>query len=420
MEQGYSRLLNLLWRVGHLAGHTFEAVCGERVEIVSCGEEENDNGVWFAAEVVVDGERRRGDVVVGNGMSERAVLRVVSGNQQPMLDFAGHLVPQISYPIEFDLVERYDELVAGAPEMNCAETVASIEPMYRTDLYTKLSVNRLARKCDDVMRIFEASGKDWNQCFYVMLLRAMGGNSNRDTFEKLASKVSYTVISREKSSPERVEALLLGGSGFLYSVGERDDYTAKLESEFRHLAGKHSIVPLKPAEWNLSRLYPRNHPTVRLAEIAALLAKSDFLFDTMLACRTVGDVEQLFGAEASEYWTTHYKPGASSKPSAKRIGRAKTHLIGINLVAPLMFTYGRQTGGESLCERAIDLLETIPAEKNTKIDGWAERGCVPESGFESQALLELTNEFCTPARCADCYIGRGEIKKVLNRFKIEV
>jgi hypothetical protein len=279
----------------------------------------------------------------------------------------------------------------------------------------------LARKCDDVTAVFEASGKDWNQCFYAMLLRAMGGNSNREAFSKLASKVSYTVVSREKSQPERVEALLLGASGFLYTGGERDDYTARLEGEFRHLAAKHSIVPLKPAEWNLAKLYPRNHPAVRLAEIAALLAKSDFLFDTMLACRTVGDVERLFSAEASEYWTTHYKPaGAPSRPSPKRIGRAKTHLIGINLVAPLMFTYGRATGSEELCERALDLLETIPAEKNTRLDGWAERGCTPANGFESQALLELNNTFCTIARCADCRLGRTEIKKLLDRFIIKV
>jgi hypothetical protein len=416
MNSDYTRLLNLVWRTGHLAGRTFAAVTGERVEVVSCGEEDEGSGVWFAAEIVVDGERRRGDVVVGNGLSDRVILRVVQGSEQPMLGFDGRLIPQINYRIEAKLTKRYDELRAGASEVCCAETVASLDSLYRTDLYTKLLISRLARKCGDVTKIFEAAGKDWNQTFYVMLLRAMGGNSNREAFEKLASKLSYTVISREKSSPDRVEALLLGASGFLYAAEDKDDYTTGLEREFRHLAGKHSIMPLKPVEWNLTRLYPRNHPAVRLAEIAALLAKSDFLFDTMLACRTAGDVERLFSAEASVYWMTHYKPGVASKPSPKRIGRDKTYLIGINLVAPLMFTYGRQTGNEDLCERALDLLETIPAEKNTRLDSWLGRGCVPANGFESQALLELNNEYCAGGRCADCRIGRTEIKKVLNHF----
>jgi hypothetical protein len=417
MNADYTRLLNLLWRAGHFAGCTFDAATGERVEVVSCGEEEEGSGVWFGAEVVIDGERRRGDIVVSNTVTDRVVLQVTTGDAQPMLDFGGRLIPQINYAIEPEITQRYDQLVAGAKNVLCAERIASLESVYRTDLYTKLLIDRLKRKCGDVLNRFEAANKDWNQTFYTMLLGAMGGNSNREAFEKLASKVTYTVISREKSSPERVEALLLGASGFLYGADAKDDYTARLEGEFRHLAAKHSIVPLKPAEWNLTRLYPRNHPAVRLAEIAALLAKSDFLFDTMLACRTASDVERLFSAEASDYWTTHYKPaGVPSKPSPKRIGRTKTHLVGINLVAPLMFTYGRQTGGRELCERAIDLLETIPAEKNARLDSWAERGCTPESGFESQALLELHNRFCATARCADCHIGRSEIKNVLSRL----
>lgn len=413
----YSQLLNFLWRSGHFSGRDFTAVAGERISIVSSGEYDDDSDVWYGAEVVVDGERRRGDVIVGNGLSDRAVLRVVSGYEQPMLDFGDRLIPQVSYLIEGPVMECYDDLRAGAGDVRCAGNIASMDSLRRTDLYTKLLVDRLRRKWGDVMEIFEASDKDWNQTFHVMLLRAMGGNRNREAFTKLSSKVTYTMISREKSSPERVEALLLGASGFLFASDEKDACTARLEDEFRHLANKHSIVPLKPAEWNLAKLYPRNHPAVRLAEIAALLSRGDFMFDTMLACRDVKDVERLFSAEASEYWSTHYKPGVVSKPSPKRIGKAKTHLIGINLVVPLMFAYGRETGNDDLCERALDLLETIPAEKNEKLDAWAAKGCVPGNGFESQALLQLHNEFCAGARCADCNIGRNEIKKALQRLR---
>jgi hypothetical protein len=132
----------------------------------------------------------------------------------------------------------------------------------------------------------------------------------------------------------------------------------------------------------------------------------------MLGCRTSAEIERLFAAEASEYWRTHYTPsGAPSAPSAKTIGRSKARLIGINLAAPLMFAYGRETGAEELCERALDLLATIPAEKNRLLLGWYEGGCTPKSGFESQALLQLTGEYCAPKACVNCRIGRHEIKK---------
>jgi hypothetical protein len=97
----------------------------------------------------------------------------------------------------------------------------------------------------------------------------------------------------------------------------------------------------------------------------------------------------------------------------KTIGRAQARLVGINLVAPLMFAYGRETGAEELCERALDLLATIPAEKNRLLTGWYEGGCVAESGFDSQALLQLGVEYCASGRCADCRLGRREIKKAL-------
>ncbi len=414
----YSELLNFLWRAGHFAGRDFTAAGGENVSVVSAGEYDEEAGIWYGAEIMIDGERSRGVVVIGKNadVPESALLRVVSEYVPSVLGIDDKLISQIEYSVEPHVAERYDALRAGSSKYDCAVLISEMDSLRRTDLYTKLLVDRLRRKTGDVMEILGRSQKDWNQTFHVMLFRAMGGDRNREAFTELASRVTAAMVSREKSSQERVEALLLGAAGFLHGAAEKDAYTLKLEEEFRHYANKYSIVPLRPAEWNLRGLYPTNHPAVRLAEIAALLSKKEFMLDNMLRCRTSEDVEALFAAEASEYWKTHSRPGAESKKSAKRIGREKARLIGINLVAPLMFAYGKETGSETLCEDAIDLLGTIPAEKNMRLEGWYGRGCVPENGFESQALLQLNNEFCSGKACAECHIGRMEIKKALERM----
>jgi hypothetical protein len=80
-----------------------------------------------------------------------------------------------------------------------------------------------------------------------------------------------------------------------------------------------------------------------------------------------------------------------------------------------MFAYGRQTGAEELCERALDLLTSVPPERNRLLEGWYEGGCTAENGFESQALLQLTREYCSVGACADCRMGRAEIKSALAR-----
>jgi hypothetical protein len=410
-----------LWHAGHFDGLETTAVTGERVTIVSGGEpSDGAQGVWLAAEVVVDGERRRGTVVIGEDspIPTGAVLRLVDTPATPVLGADDRLITQIEYTSPPEARERYDNLRAGADKYACAPKIAEMDSLHRTSLYTALLVERLQRKTARIAEIFAASQQDWNQTFHVMLLQAMGGDRNKNTFASLAEKATAAMVSREKSSPLKVEALLLGAAGFLFDGGrsgnpeDKDDYTQRLEDEARHLLTKYSIVPLKPAVWNLAKLYPANHPVVRLVEIAALLCKKDFMLDGMLGCRTSAEIERLFAAEASEYWRTHYTPsGAESAPSAKTIGRSKARLIGINLAAPLMFAYGRETGAEELCERALDLLATIPAEKNRLLAGWYEGGCTPESGFESQALLQLTGEYCTKKACADCRIGRREIKK---------
>lgn len=416
----YCRLLNCLWRAGHLAGREFAGSMGETIVVVSPGEPSDEAGVWNSAEIVVDGERRRGEVAIGEEtvVPDAAVFRLTTRDVSPVLGFDDWLVTQAHYSIEPEIIECYDALRAGAAVSACASRIVSMpSQLHRTSLFTGLLVERLRRKSARIDAIFDETQHDWNQTFHVLLLQAMGGDRNREVFTRLATRVTSAMVSREKSSQASIEALLLGGAGFLHQIADKDDYTQHLTEEFRHLAAKYSIVPLRPAEWNLSKLYPANHPAVRLAEIAALLSKKDFMLDGMLACRTSEDVERLMSVTASDYWRTHYKPsGEPSTPSAKTIGRAKARLVGINLAAPLMFAYGKQTGAEELCERALDLLATIPAEKNRKLEGWYSGGCTPENGFDSQALLELTNEYCTAATpaCADCPLGRAEIKNLIS------
>lgn len=411
-------ILNYLWRNGHFAGRGFAAVTGEQVEVVSTGEAASMPGVWLAAEVVTNGERRHGIVVVGadTPVPDGAVLRIVDGDAAPVLGGDNRLVPQIEDQASLAAVRCYEELRAGAGRYGCAGRIAEMSPLHRTSLFTALLVERLQRKTAQIMDIFNASEHDWNQTFHVMLLRAMGGDRNREAFTSLTGKATAAMVSREKGSVTRVEALLLGTAGFLFrgangDCNGKDDYTLCLEDEARHLLVKYSITPMKPALWDLAGLYPANHPAVRLAEIAALVSKCDFLLDGVLDCHDSEDIERLFTATATEYWRTHYTPsGAAGEPSAKSIGRAKARLVGINLAAPLMFAYGRETGREELCDRALDLLSTIPPEKNRLLAGWYEGGCAVKNAFDSQALLQLGIEYCNREACADCRVGRAEIK----------
>ncbi len=395
--------MNLLWRTGELVGRGFVGVSGERVEVVSRGEQASGN-VWSGVDIVVDGERRRGTVVIGGSteLPQNVVLRIVESCVPPVLGPDDELVTQVTYSIDPGLVERYDALRAGAAKRGCAGRIASKDPLYRTELMTALLVRRLQRKTARVEEVFANSQRDWNQTFWVLLLEVMGGNRNREVYSELARRVRMITVSREKGTAGAVETLLVGGAGFL------DDVDGGL---FRHLAAKHSVVPLRTGDWDVARMYPVNHPKNRLRQVAALVGKHDFLLDRVLDCLNGEDVERLFSLPSPPV-------GVPLSRSAGRLGASKASLVGINLVAPLMFAYGRGTGRDELCERALDLLGSIGAEENSKLRGWYDGGCRAASAFESQALLELGNEFCAHGLCAECRLGRGEIVQVNKKLPI--
>ncbi len=236
-------LLNLLWRSGHLCDREFTGTAGETISVVSPGEFVDETGVWNTAKIVVDGEIRQGYVAVGEGtpVPDGAILRVVESYVPSVLGIDDRLVPQIECPIDAGVARCYDSLRTGAEAVGCAERIAEMESTHRTFLFSRLLVERLSRKYDDIMRLFGEKDEDWNQTFYTMLLRVMGGDRNREAYMSLASKVDFAMLSREKGDPQRIEALLLGGGGFLFSPGTvKDEYTLRLEDEFRHLAAKYS------------------------------------------------------------------------------------------------------------------------------------------------------------------------------------
>ncbi len=65
-------------------------------------------------------------------------------------------------------------------------------------------------------------------------------------------------------------------------------------------------------------------------------------------------------------------------------------------------------------DRAIDLLEQLPAEKNRLTEGWDTLGLGIRTAFDSQAAIELYNEFYSPKKCLSCQIGAALLKPIKN------
>ncbi|MDQ3552472.1 MAG: DUF2851 domain-containing protein, partial [Bacteroidota bacterium] len=61
-------------------------------------------------------------------------------------------------------------------------------------------------------------------------------------------------------------------------------------------------------------------------------------------------------------------------------------------------------------EKAIKWLENIKGEKNNITTGFKQIGVSSTTAFDSQALLELKNEYCSNKRCLTCAVGNFILK----------
>ena len=56
----------------------------------------------------------------------------------------------------------------------------------------------------------------------------------------------------------------------------------------------------------------------------------------------------------------------------------------------------------------------MPAEKNSLLNKWTNLGVKINNAFDSQAYIELYNNFCKKHKCLDCKIGCKILDKSEN------
>ena len=114
--------------------------------------------------------------------------------------------------------------------------------------------------------------------------------------------------------------------------------------------------------------------------------------------------------ETSDYWTRHFTFDKDSNYQPKTLGHKSIDNIIINSIVPLLYTYGKKMRYEKLKKRAILFLKSIKAEKNTITRNWNELNQEMKSAYDSQAMIELKNVYCSNKKCLNCAIGKSILK----------
>jgi hypothetical protein len=86
--------------------------------------------------------------------------------------------------------------------------------------------------------------------------------------------------------------------------------------------------------------------------------------------------------------------------------------IFINTVVTVLFAYGHYNKNNSYTNKAVQWLEEITAEKNVITKGFTQLRIANKNAFDSQALIQLKNEYCNKKRCLNCAVGNKLLKNM--------
>jgi hypothetical protein len=84
----------------------------------------------------------------------------------------------------------------------------------------------------------------------------------------------------------------------------------------------------------------------------------------------------------------------------------------INTIVPCLFAYGIYHNNEHQKTKALRWLEQVETEKNSILSEFAGLTIKSKNAYDSQALIELKNEYCIKKRCLECSVGNTILKGI--------
>jgi hypothetical protein len=207
-----------------------------------------------------------------------------------------------------------------------------------------------------------------------------------------------------------LESLLLGTSGFLDEQFE-NNYLSQLSNEFIFLQAKYKLIPLDKRLFKFSKMRPANFPTLRLAQFAAFFGHGCQVLSNFNQLSNLNQVMNIFNISVSEYWKTHYSLGGNKVNNTDTLGKDSAEKIIINAIVPFLFFYSRKVNQDLLRENALELLSNCKWEENKKTKLFLKLRKPDYSAADSQAMINLFDNYCSKKRCLNCNIGMDLLKR---------
>jgi hypothetical protein len=265
--------------------------------------------------------------------------------------------------IDKEHFKQYQFLQKNKSNIPCESFFHSLPIEYWENMKNRAIINRLNRKAD---YFYTSQEEDLKSVFLKFVARAFGSNINQQPFEQLLNSIDR---------------------GTLHEF-TLDEFVSRINflafSEESHLG----------IQWKTKGFRSSSNVPKRVEQFAVFIF--NFEFDP--------EIFKLKPKELITRFETIFKQNGIYDKSLF------SNFI-INAIVPFLFGLSTtEINTVNLQEQAISILNILPAESNVFVKKWKNIKVTFKSSFDSQAALEIYQQFCSRKQCLNCTVGI----KILN------
>jgi hypothetical protein len=278
-----------------------------------------------------------------------------SSDTIPVLELKNRIAPST--------LANFESLKIQHSVFPCQKLIKGLDSMFLTQMISSSFVARMERKLITYMYIEEF------ELLYRLLAKSFGGKSNQYSFEYIAEKLPYSLIRQMDTQKQKLAI-----------------------HSYKTLLTKETKKSLAVPYFKRKGMRPQSNPEIRIEQFIKCL-------------KLIEDLKTYLTLEAREFIFCFRKSITKLEP--KLSFTMQNHIL-INTIIPYFFILGKST--IQYRQKALEIAEILPPEKNNIVDQMKLLGFSVKNSYDSQAVLEIYNEFCQKKKCLNCVVG----SKIIN------
>lgn len=416
------QFLHFIWQFQYFDKTTLKTTSGDDLTILRQGFSNKNSGPDFSeCRIKINNLEWIGNIEIHYKSSEwnahkhhedkaydNVILHVVWSDDKPVSRTDQSLIPtlELKQRIDPNLIQKYTNFIKSEGEIICASFFKEVPDVIKRSMLDKALMERLELKSSKIADVLKSNGNNWEETTYQLLASNFGFKLNEFPFTRLSRVIPFKIISKHAKNLMQLESLLFGMAGLL-DQNFQEEYPNMLKNEYKYLTHKYNLNgnQLMKSDWKFSKIRPANFPTIRIAQFANFIHYNFPIFASFLSIENAYSIFSKTEESTTSYWSDHYLLDKKTSIHSARLGKSSMWNLMVNTVVPLLICYAQQKDDLSLKEKALNILETVPAETNHITDRWEKTGWKFRTAFDSQGAIELYNSYCQKKTCMRCSIG---------------